>query len=157
VAVPDGPGFVYYWHLHDYKSAAATFQHASELPGAPSWLRPLAAVTLAEGGHRDASRALWQQLSQSDEPWLRDSARLRLAQLDAMDVMDSLEARVKAFRDAHAGEPVTWDRLVAARLLPGIPLDSSGTPFALDPSTGAITVARESKLFPLPGQIQAPR
>jgi hypothetical protein len=150
-------GFVYYWHLRDYKSASAAFQRASEMPGAPSWLRPLAAVTLAEGGHRDASRALWQQLAESDEPWLRDSARLRLAQLDAMDVIESLQARVQSFREAHPGEPVTWDRLAAARLLPGIPVDSSGTPFALDPVTGAITVARESKLFPLPGQIQAPR
>ena len=52
---------------------------------------------------------------------------------------------------------MTWERLVAARLLPGVPLDSSRTPFVLDPATGAITVARESKLFPLPGQIQAPR
>jgi hypothetical protein len=150
-------GFVHYWHLHDYRLAAATFQRASELPGAPSWLRPLAAVTLAEGGHRDASRALWQQLSQSEEPWLRDSAALRLAQLDAMDAIESLQARVQAFREAHPAEPVTWDRLVAGRLIPGVPLDSSGTPFALDPATGAITVATGSKLFPLPGQIQAPR
>jgi hypothetical protein len=150
-------GFVYYWHLHDYKTAAATFQRASELPGAPSWLRPLAAVTLAEGGHRDASRALWQQLAQSEEPWLRDSARLRLAQLEAMDAIDVLHARVTAFRAAHPDEPVTWDRLVAARAIPGVPLDSSATPFALDPATGMITVARESKLFPLPGQLQAPR
>ena len=150
-------GFVYYWHLRDYKSAATTFQQPSEVPGAPSWLRPLAAVTLAEGGHRDASRALWQQLAQSEEPWLRDSAKLRLAQLDTMDVIESLQQPVQAFRGAHPGEPVTWDRLVAARLLPGIPLDSSRTPFVLDPNTGAITVARESGLFPLPGQIQAPR
>ena len=42
-------------------------------------------------------------------------------------------------------------------LLPGIPLDSSGTPFMLDPATGAITVSQQSKLFPLPGQIQAPQ
>lgn len=150
-------GFVYYWHQRDYKSAAAAFQRASEMHGAPAWLRPLAAVTLAEGGHRAASRALWQQLAQAEEPWLRDSAALRLAQLDAMDVIESLEARVKAFRDTHPDEPVAWDRLVAARLLRGVPLDSSGTPFALDPATGAITVARESKLFPLPGQIQAPQ
>jgi hypothetical protein len=150
-------GFVYYWHLRDYQSAATAFQRASEMPGAPSWLRPLAAVTLAEGGHREASRALWQQLAQAEEPWLRDSARLRLAQLDAMDAIESLQARVQAFRDAHPGEPVTWDRLVAGRIVPGIPLDSSGTPFVLDSATGAITVARESKLFPLPGQIQAPR
>jgi hypothetical protein len=38
-----------------------------------------------------------------------------------------------------------------------VPLDSSGAPFVLDPATGYITVARESKLFPLPGQIQAPQ
>ena len=69
----------------------------------------------------------------------------------------SLQARVQAYREAHPGEPVTWERLAAAKLLRGIPLDSSKTPFALDPATGAITVARESKLFPLPGQLQAPR
>lgn len=150
-------GFVYYWHLRDFKSAAAAFQRASEMPGAPTWLRPLAAVTLAEGGHRDSSRALWRQLAQSEEPWLRDSAKLRLAQLDVMDVIESLQARVRAFRDAHPVEPATWDRLAAAGLLPGVPLDSTGTPLALDPATGVVTVARQSPLFPLPGQIQAPR
>jgi hypothetical protein len=148
-------GFVYYWHLRDYKTAASAFERASAMPGAPSWLRPLAAVTLAEGGHRAASRSLWRQLEQSEEPWLHDSARLRLAQLDAMDVIDSLHARVRAFREAHLDEPATWERLVSARLIPGIPLDSSGTPFVLDATTGAITVAPQSKLFPLPGQMQA--
>jgi tetratricopeptide (TPR) repeat protein len=133
-------GFVYYWHMRDYKSAAAAFQRASEMPAAPSWLRPLAAVTLAEGGHRDSSRALWQQLAQSEEPWLRDSAELRLVQLDAMDIIDAWK-RDKAER----GTP------------PPIPLDPSGARFVIDPVTGDITVARESKLFPLPGQLQAPR
>jgi hypothetical protein len=133
-------GFVYYWHMRDYKSAAAAFQRASEMPGAPSWLRPLAAVTLAEGGQRDSSRALWQQLAQSEEPWLRDAAELRLVQLDAMDIIDA------------------WKRAKAERgTAPPVPLDPSGTRFAIDPATGDIAVARESKLFPLPGQLQAPR
>ena len=133
-------GFVYYWHLRDHKTAAATFEAASQMPGAPNWLRPLAAVTLAEGGERDASRALWQQLAKAEEPWLRDSARLRLAQLDAMDVMSA------------------WARFRRERgVTPPIPLDPSGTPFVVDPATGDITIARESKLFPLPGQLQAPR
>ena len=114
-------------------------------------------MTLAEGGNRQGSRALWQQLAQAEEPWLRDSAALRLSQLDAMDVIDSLQARVQAYRAAHPGEPVTWERLAAARVLPGIPLDSSKTPCVLDPASGAITVARGSKLYPLPGQSQAPR
>jgi tetratricopeptide (TPR) repeat protein len=133
-------GFVYYWHLRDYKAAAAAFQRASEMPGAPNWLRPLAAVTLAEGGHRGASRALWEQLAQADESWLRDAAGLRLAQLDAMDMMDA------------------WSRFRRERgITPPVPLDPSGTPFAVDPATGDLTVARESKLFPLPGQLQPPR
>jgi len=150
-------GFVYYWHLRDYKTAASYFQRAGDIPGAPNWLRLLAAVTLAEGGHRSASRTLWEQLARADEDWIRDSARLRLAQLGAMDTIDALHARVDRYRQEHPGQPVTWERVAAAGLLPGVPLDSSGSPFALDPLTGFITVARESKLFPLPGQIQAPR
>ena len=150
-------GFVYYWHLRDYRSAATWFRRAAEVPGAPNWLKPLEAVTLAEGGHRSASRTLWQQLAQSEEEWLRDAARLRLAQLDAMDAIDALHGPVERFRQQRPGEPVTWEKLAAARLLPGVPLDSSGTPFLLDPATGYITIARESKLFPLPGQIQAPQ
>jgi hypothetical protein len=132
-------GFVYYWHLRDYRTAAETFQRAGAMPGAPNWLRPLAAVTLAEGGQRAGSRALWQQLAQAEEDWLRDAARQRLAQLDAMDVMDA------------------WRRDRAAGLTPGLPIDPSGTPFEIDPSTGDIIVSRSSRLFPLPGQLQAPR
>ena len=132
-------GFVYYWHLRDYAAAAARFQQASEMPGAPSWMRPLAAVTLAEGGQRRASRALWEQLAQSQEEWLRNSAQLRLAQLDAMDLMDA------------------WERARAAGAHPPIPEDPSGTPFVFDPASGELRVSPASKLFPLPGQLQAPR
>jgi hypothetical protein len=132
-------GFVYYWHLRDFKRAAATFERAADLPGAPTWLRPLAAVTLAEGGQRRASRALWLELSKSEEPWLHDAAMLRLAQLDAMDVMEA------------------WKQAKDRGLDPPIPADPSGTPFEYDPATGGIIVSRQSRLFPLPGQIQPPR
>ena len=132
-------GFVYYWHLRDYHAAAEAFQRASEMPGAPNWMRPLAAVTLAEGGHRNASRALWMELAKSEEPWLRDSAVLRLTQLDAMDTMEA------------------WKRAKDQGLNLPIPNDPSGTPFVLNPATGGIIVSPQSKLFPLPGQLEPPR
>ena len=132
-------GFVYYWHLRDYHAAAEAFQRASEMPGAPNWMRPLAAVTLAEGGHRNASRALWMELAKSEEPWLRDSAVLRLTQLDAMDTMEA------------------WKRAKDQGLNPPIPNDPSGTPFVLNPATGGIIVSPQSKLYPLPGQLEPPR
>ena len=46
-------GFVHYWWHHDYQAAADGSARASEVPGAPWWLRSLAATTLAEGGDRD--------------------------------------------------------------------------------------------------------
>jgi tetratricopeptide (TPR) repeat protein len=144
-------GFVYYWHLQDYKTAAAWFERASEVPGAPSWLRPLAAVTLAEGGHRSASRTLFQQLAQSEEPWLRGSAERRLRQLDALDMIDAVQAHVTAYQRTHPGEPVTWGKLIADGVLPSVPIDSSGTPLVIT-AEGHVTISRESGLFPLPGQ-----
>ena len=39
---------------------------------------------------------------------------------------------------------------------PPLPLDPSGTPFVLN-AAGDIEVSRDSKLFPVPGQIQPPR
>ena len=57
-------GFVYYWSYQDYATAADWFRRGSRLPGAPTWLEPLAAVTLAEGGNRTASRLMWQQVLQ---------------------------------------------------------------------------------------------
>ena len=49
-------GFVHYWWRHDYRAAAEWFDKASDVPGAPWFLRSLAATTLAKaatGNRRD--------------------------------------------------------------------------------------------------------
>ena len=55
-------GFVYYWNVHDYLKASDAFRRGADLPGAPWWLRSMAATMLAKGGDRDTSRVLWRQL-----------------------------------------------------------------------------------------------
>ena len=132
-------GFVYYWHLQDYPTAASWFQQAAAIPGAPAWMSPLAAVTLAEGGRRSASRELWEQISKSEEPWLRDSAIQRLLQLDAMDAIDALDARVRDYRLKHPGAPLSWDALRAAGYVRGVPLDPTNTPYVFTPA-GRVTI-----------------
>jgi tetratricopeptide (TPR) repeat protein len=149
-------GFIYYWWLGDYRAAAEWFRRAGDIPGAPWWLRSLAAVTLAQGGDRRSSRELWQSLRDSaDNEWLRNNASLRLAQLDALDAIDQLTVVVAAFR-ARTGElPTSWDGLVRARLLSAIPADPSGVPYVFDPASGAVTLDASSPLHPLPagGQV----
>ena len=146
-------GFIHYWRLHDYKSAADWFDRGGQLPGAPWWLRTMAAVTLTRGGDRSLSRQLWRQLYQTaDNDWLKNQAELRLTQLDAMDQIDQLQAIVSRYRNSTGRPPESWITLERAGLLRGngAPTDPSGSPYVLDPHTGKVSLSPTSPLRPLP-------
>jgi hypothetical protein len=146
-------GFVHYWWRQDYPEAAAWFQRAADMPGGPFWLKSMAAVTLAEGGRRDSSRQLWQELSRSELEWIRNEGQRRLLQLDAMDQIDQLQAAADAF-ERQLGRPVAdWDDLRRAGYLRGSPEDPTGAPYRID--SGRVTLDTASRLYPLP--VQPPR
>ena len=142
-------GFVHYWWRHDYRAAAGWFDRASQVAGAPWFLKSLAAVTLAEGGDRRSSRLMWESIRQSAElDWLRGEADRRLAQLQAFDEIEALQRVVDAVGGPSAGAG-GWDALVQARVLRRVPNDPSGTPYEID-AAGRVGLSRSSRLFPLP-------
>ncbi|MEQ1907832.1 MAG: hypothetical protein ABMA15_03370 [Vicinamibacterales bacterium] len=146
-------GFVYYWWVHDYQAASHWFQRASDVPGAPWFLRSLAATTLAEGGDRQSSRTMWQAIKESAEiDWLRTDADRRLQQLDAMDFIDQVQADVNRARTNGAAAS-TWQDLIRAGAMRGLPVDPSQTPLELDPA-GTVRLSKQSPLFPLPEEPQ---
>lgn len=147
-------GFVHYWWLQDYRKAAEWFDRAGRMPGGPWWLRSMAATVLAEGGDRRSSRQMWRQLlDTADHDWLRNNAALRLAQLDALDAIDAVAPAVARFTAVTGRFPESWESLVRAGLLRGVPADPSGTALALDArAPGGVAVSRASPLFPLPAQ-----
>lgn len=149
-------GFVYAWTYRDYKTAADWFRKASEMPNAPIWLKSTAAVTLTRGGDRDAARALWRELYDTAEAEaLRNAAEVRLAQLDALDTIDQLNPFVWRYK-AHAGRfPTSWQELVAAGALRGIPVDPAGVPYVLDHTNENVQVSPKSPLWPLPTGLDA--
>ena len=141
-------GFVYYWWVHDFHAAASWFQKASEVPGAPWWLRSLAATTLAQGGDRKSSRAMWVAILQTAEiDWLRRDAQRRLVQLDALDAIDALQRAVDDYA-RRTGTVPDWPALVRARVLRGTPLDPTGVPFEL--ANGRVQLSTASSLWPPP-------
>ena len=134
-------GFVHYWWRHDYESAALWFERASDVPGAPWWLRSLAANMLAQGGDRESSRMMWESLRQTAEiDWLRREAEKRLAQLKALDEIDALQKQVDEFVARNRRVPTRWNMA---------PRDPSGTPYEID-TQGRVQLSRRSPLFPLP-------
>lgn len=149
-------GFVHYWWYEDYATAARWFERAAAMPGAPVWMKPLAAVTLAEGGRRDASRVLWQQIARTaGEDWFRREAARRLAQLDALDALDALTGAVRAFTDARGRLPSAWPELVAGGYVQGVPVDPTGLAYRL--VDGSVSLDPRSSLLPLPKNARSSR
>jgi len=144
-------GFVHYWWRHDYAAAAEWFDRAAGVPGAPWWLRSLAATTLAQGGDRQSSRTMWQAIRESAEiDWLLQDSERRLRQLDALDQLDQLQAAVDAFAARTGAPPPGWGALVRAGALPGTPVDPTGMPYEL--RNGRARLATASSLYPLPDE-----
>jgi len=145
-------GFVHYWYLHDYRGSAEWFGRAARTPGAPWWLRSLAATTLAVGGDRRSSRVMWEAIRESaDNDWLRQDAERRLRQLQALDVIDELQRRVGEYNRRFGRPPADWADVARARLISGIPLDPGGAPYDLAPG-GRVQLSERSSLFPLPAE-----
>lgn len=142
-------GFVYYWRIRDYKTAAVWFQRAAAQPNAPNWLTPLAASMLVHGNDRTAARFLWQQIAKSEEPWLRRNAERSLLQLEALDQIDQLQAIVRKYPPT-GDEHYSWDALIKRGALRGLPIDPLGAPYVIDPTTGTVRVSEQSPLFPMP-------
>jgi tetratricopeptide (TPR) repeat protein len=144
-------GFVHYWYTGDYTQAAHWFERAADIPGAPDWLRPIAATALVTGGDRTDARRLLEELRTSDEDYIRNAADRGLAQLQALDAIDDLSGIVQAFADRTGRYPRGWGDLIEAGAIGGVPLEpTTGQPFHYDPATHGVTLAPGSPLFPLP-------
>jgi len=148
-------GFVHYWWTRDYPAAAAMFEKASTVPGAPEWMPGLAAATLSRGGDREGSRFVWRQVFEhADAEYMRENARRHLVQLDIMDQLDVINSLI-ARAAAETGMPVfTWDPLVQSGMLRrNPPVDPSGTPYVIDAKTGRATLSADSPYYPLPEDV----
>jgi hypothetical protein len=137
-------GFVHYWWRHDYPAAAEWFERASAVPGAPWFLKSLAATTLAEGGDRASSRTMWQAIRESaEDDWLRSDADRRLTQFRAMDDIDELQRRADRVSTVKGRPAAQWSEVIDR-----LPVDPTGTPYEFE--AGRVKLSPSSTLFPLP-------
>jgi len=142
--------FVHYFQTKDYAAAATWFERAVAMPGAPNWIQTLAVRTRAQGGDRQGARQMLAVLRDSPEEYLRREAERMLLQLDALDTIDRLEAQVEAFHQQSGRYPSSWQDLIAARMLPAVPVDSTGQPFVYNADLHRVVISPESRLSPLP-------
>ena len=131
-------GFIYYWDLKDYAHAARAFQIGSERPGALPWMRVLAASVAAKGGEFQTSRILWTEIARTaGNDSIRRSAEMHLAALDTQEALRELDGLLAAYQHKEGHPAQSWQDLVAAGYLRGIPHDLSGEPFVVGPDDRA--------------------
>jgi tetratricopeptide (TPR) repeat protein len=142
-------GFVHYWYTGRFDEAARWFTRAGAMSGAPRWLGPLAAVTLARGGDREGARRLLVELAATSDGYIRRSAERGLAQLQALDDLDRLET---VLRDqfARTGEYPAALIELPTPTPPAALVDPTGRPYAYNATSGAVGLAPDSPLSPLP-------
>ena len=149
-------GFVHY-RDRDYVRAAEWFKRAAQTSGAQKegeradlWLEPLAASTLAAGGDTRSSRVMYENLLKADAVWLRNDARRRLKQLDAIDQIAQLERLTMEYARRFGDGPLTWDAMVRDGFIDAVPTDPEGHPYVLNQWWGDVTINVDSPLWPLP-------
>ena len=146
-------GFVHYWWRKDYQAAAEWFDKAGKAPGAPWFLKSLAAATLAQGGDRRSSRTMWMAIRESAEnDWLKNDAERRLQQLDVADLIDALQRAIDAAAP-RTGKLTNWQDVIRAGVVRRVPTDPVGVPLGID-HEARVHLAVTSPLFQLPDEPQ---
>ncbi len=144
-------GFIYFWVLKDYQTAAEIFLEGSELPGAPYWMVATAGRTLARGGERETARELWKILYQTAEnSQMRGNAEVHLQQLDALDQIEVLTKLARKYKEQFGQFPESWRAMVEAGYLRRVPADPIGVPYVLNPRDEEAEVSEDSFLSALP-------
>jgi tetratricopeptide (TPR) repeat protein len=126
-------GFIYYWDLKDYPTAARVFLAGSEQPGAQIWMKVLAASVAGEGGALQTSKLLWSEIyREAANDTIRRSAEEHLLALHAQEQIDGLNAALAMFRSREGRVARLWDELILAGILQELPRDPSGVPYRID-------------------------
>lgn len=153
-------GYIY-WRLGDYEKASEVYAEGSRIPNSPVFLKMMAARMKTEGGSRNLARDMYRQIAdESQDDVSRQSAELRLLQIDSLDERDIINPALKAFRDQHGRCISRWPEIlpsIAGKKLPdgrGLRIDESnnivdpsGVPYYLDSRKCEATIdASQSKV-----------
>ncbi len=146
-------GFIY-WQQEDFKAAAEAYERGAKLPGAPPWMKAMAARMASEGGSRNTAREIYQRLyEEASDSQVKNMARKRLLLLDSMDRQDALRKLMVAYRSKIGRCPGSWrdmGTLFSAFRIQvdssGAPIDPAGIPYLLVPNKCDVNVDEKSEV-----------
>ena len=138
-------GFIHY-DLKNYSAAADAFSRGSKLPNAHPFLKALAARMAEHGGDVDTARMMWTTTYEnSADKDIRDNALLHLRAIKVNQDVSTLEHLAEVYKENFKVFPQTFQDMVVAGLLDGIPADPVGHEYKLEPG-GKVIVSNPDDL-----------
>ncbi len=125
-------GFFYYIDLKDYAHAAEAFERGTKVPKAHPFLRIMAAKMAQHAGEIGTARMLWQATyATTKEDLIKQNAIAHLRALDVDEGVAELEKIVAAYSEKTGRLPSSFNQLIEAGMLAGVPRDPDRKPYKL--------------------------
>jgi hypothetical protein len=131
--------------LDDPAAAAETLRRGSAVPGAPSFMAPLATRLMAQVGQFDRARTFAQAMANSDDPTTRETFRRRLLEIDREEILTRVDEASEEFMRRHGRVAESVAVLVGEGLLAEYPVDPLGGTIELG-ADGKAVVSSGSRL-----------
>jgi hypothetical protein len=121
-----------YIEKHDFSAAADAFESGARNPKALPWMHVMAAAMRQRSGNINTARYLWTQiLNNTENANIKENAVRHLASLRVDEDIEHLDPLLLAYRSRFGSDARSWQDLVSAGYLPGVPVDPTGAPYVL--------------------------
>ena len=125
-------GFVYYMDLKDYARASEAFERGTKVPKAHPFLRVMAAQMAQHAGEIQRARMLWQATyATTTDDQIRQNAVEHLRALQVDESITKLEEMVAQYEQQTGVTPSSFNVMIGAGILRGVPVDPDGKPYKL--------------------------
>ena len=139
-------GYIY-WRMGEYEKASKVYGEGGRISGSPIFLRMMEARMKTEGGSRDLAREMYRQIAaESENEVSRESAELRLLQIDSLDERDVIDPVMRTYFESNGRCIDRWQQILpqlsTKRTVNGRALridnsnnivDPGGTPYLIEP------------------------
>ncbi|HNR36282.1 MAG TPA: hypothetical protein PKO36_13960 [Candidatus Hydrogenedentes bacterium] len=112
--------------------AAKYLGMAVETGHAPPFVLEVAQVLQGEYNLLDVERSMWMHALESGDPFMRELAERKLAELDLRVACAQLDGAIALYRQRHGQAPETIEDLVTGGILDQAPRDPLGGKFFID-------------------------
>lgn len=118
-------GYIY-WKRGNFEKAAEVYEAGSRIPGVPSFMPMMAASMKTRGGSRETAREMYQaMIDEADGDAIRESAELRLLEIDSLDERDAINAILADFENANGKCPARLSDIIPKLRAVKLPRDRS--------------------------------